>query len=113
MCTVPTLGKAQNASHFYSDVIAVVENLERVFSGKQLGVTAPPALLAARPTKKQKLLDGLNRRVFFDASVQGCGVDVSTHLSGSVITVGGSIEPDYDVDASVSDNLGDKVPLSV
>jgi hypothetical protein len=107
MCTIPPLGEAQNASHF-SDVIAEVENLERYISGTPL-VPAPPALLSA---KKQKLVDELDKRVSFDANVQGQGVDISAISSGSVITIGGSLEPDYDVGASVCDNPDDDIPLS-
>jgi hypothetical protein len=66
MCTVPSLGKAQNASHF-SDVIAAVENLEQYISGTPM-IPASPALLSA---KKQKLVDELDKRASFDPAVQG------------------------------------------
>jgi hypothetical protein len=108
MCTVPSLGEAQNASHF-SNVIAEVENLEQYILGTPM-VSAPPALLSA---KKQKLVDKLDRHVSFDPAVQGQGIDISAILSGSVITIGGSREPDYDVDVSVCDNPNDDIPLSV
>ncbi len=108
MCTVPPLGEAQNASH-YSDVIAAVENLEKLISGTQQPVPAPPALLSA---KKQKRVDKLDRRVSFDAAVQGLGVDISANSSGSVVTIGGSLEPYFDVDLSVCDDPSDNIPLS-
>ena len=107
MCTIPPLGEAPNASHF-SDVIAEVGNLERYVSGTPM-VPAPPALLFA---KKQKLVDELDKRVSFAPNVQGQGVDISAISSGSVITIGGSLEPDYDVDASVCDDPDDDIPLS-
>jgi hypothetical protein len=72
-------------------------------------VPAPPALLSA---KKQKLVDELDKRVSFYANVQGQGVDISAISSGSVITIGGSLEPDYDVGASVCDDPDDNIPLS-
>ena len=72
-------------------------------------VPAPPALLSA---KKQKLVDELDKRVSFDTNVQGHGMDISAISSGSVITIGGSLEPDYDVDASVCDDPDDDIPLS-
>ncbi len=105
MCTVPPLGEAPNASHF-SGVIAEIENLEQYILGKQPGSPAPPALLS---TKKQKLVNDL---VSFDTSVQGHGVDISAALSSSVITINGALEPDFNVDASASDNLSKYIPLS-
>ena len=108
MCTVPPLGEAQNASHF-SDVIVEVENLERFISSKQPLVPAPPILLSAR---NQKLVDELDRHVSFDAAVQGLSIDIFAASLGSVITIGSSLEPDYDVDTSVCDNPSNNIPLS-
>ena len=107
MCSIPSLGKAQNASHF-SDVIAEVENLKGYISGTPM-VPAPPALLSV---EKQNLVDELEKCVLFDPAVQGHGVDISTILSGSVITIGGSLQPDYDVDTSVCDDPDNDIPLS-
>ena len=108
MCTVPSLGKAQNASHF-SNVIAAVENLEQYMLGTPM-VPATPALLSA---KKQKLVNEPDKRVSFDPAVQGQGIGISAILSGSVITIGGSLEPDYDVDTSVCDDPNNDIPLSL
>ena len=108
MCTFPPLGQAQNASH-YSDVIVAVKNLKKLISGTQQPVPDPLALLFAR---KQKLVDELDRCVPFDAAVQGLAVDISTNSSGSAVTIGSSLEPDYDVDASVCDNPSNNIPLS-
>jgi hypothetical protein len=107
MCTVPSLGKAQNASHF-SNVISEVENLEQCILGTPI-VPAPPALLSA---KKQKLVNKLDKRVSFDPAVQGQDVDISAISSGSLITIDGSLEPDYNVDVSVCDNPNNDIPLS-
>jgi hypothetical protein len=71
-------------------------------------VSAPSTLLSA---KKQKLIDELDKHVSFDTTVQGQGVDISAISSGSMITIGGSLEPDYDVDASVCDNPNNDIPL--
>ncbi len=46
MCTVPTMGEAQNASRF-SEIIAGLENLEKFISGIPT-VPAAPAMLAAK-----------------------------------------------------------------
>ena len=73
-------------------------------------VPAPSALISA---KKQKLINELDKRVSFDCNVHGHGVDISTISSGSVITIGGSLEPDYDVDAIVCDDPSNDIPLSV
>ena len=107
MCTVPPLGEAQNTSHF-SDVIDEVENLEQYVSGTPM----VPALSALLSAKKQKLVDELDKCVSFDTAVQGQGIDISAILSGSVITIGGSLEPDNDVDASVCDDPDDDINLS-
>ncbi len=88
MCTVPSLGEAQNASHF-SNVIAEVENLEQYILGTPM-VPAPPALLSA---KKQKHVNELDKCVSFDPAVQGQDVDISAISSSSVITIGGLLEP--------------------
>jgi hypothetical protein len=108
MCTVPPImGEAQNASHF-SEIIAEIVNLENFISGKPT-VPATPAMLA---TKKQKLVDELDKRVSFDAAVQGHGHDISAVPSGSYFTLGGSIQPNYDMDESVCDDPTDDIPLS-
>ena len=107
MCTVPTMGEAQNASHF-SEIIAEIVNLENFISGKPT-VPATPAMLA---TKKQKLVDELDKRVSFDAAVQGHGLDISAVPSSSYFTLGGSIQPNYDMDESVYDDPTDDIPLS-
>jgi hypothetical protein len=107
MCTVPPLSKAQHASHLFN-IIAEVENLQQCVLGKQRSV---PALSAFLPTKKQKLIDKLNKHVSFDVCVHRHDVNSMLHHC-PVVTVGGSLEPNFDVDVSVCDDLSDDVPLS-
>ncbi len=107
MCTVPPLGEAPNTSHF-SDVIAEINNLEQYISGKQPGSPAPMALLS----KKQKIVNKLDKHISFDTSIRGHGVDISAASSGSVVTIGGALEPNFNVNASASDNLNNNNPLS-
>jgi hypothetical protein len=109
MCTTPPLGKAPHASH-YSDIIAEVEYLKQYVSGTVPGKPAPPALHSA---KKPKPSDQPDKRVSFNAPIHDSAVEFSARSLCSVVTVGGSIEPDFDVDVSVLDNLSNNVPLSV
>jgi hypothetical protein len=108
MCTVPPLRKAPHPSH-YSNIIAEVENLERYVVGTVPGKPAPPPLYSA---KNPKPIDQPEKHISCNTSVHNSSINFSTRSVDSVVTVGSSIEPDFDVDASVLEDLSDDVHLS-
>jgi hypothetical protein len=86
-----------------------VVNLEPYVLGTVPGEPTPPALHSA---KKHKPMDKPEKCVSFDTSIHQSSVEFSAGSLGSGVTVGGSLESDFDVTASVLDDLSNNVPLS-